>query len=125
MLVDVPAAYSRGLRAEAALRGYQLSSGRAADLTAISLRELAPHVVVIPAQNIVATRELTAAANVPVIALAEPGAPPDHGAAGGDGIAMVDQDDELGTLFDLADRLSLGSSTAGLRSSCWMTTHLS
>ena len=113
MLVDVPAAYSRGLRAEAALRGYQLSSGRAADLTAISLRELAPHVVVIPAQNIIATRELTAAANVPVIALAEPGAPPDPGAAGGDRIAMVDQDDELGTLFDLADRLSLGSSTAG------------
>ena len=113
MLVDVAPAYARGLRSEAALRGYQLTSTRAADLTAVSLRELAPHVLVLPLENVIVMRDLAATANVPVIALA--GGPvvavPTATAPGG--VANVVQHDELGTLFDLADRLSLGSSTAG------------
>lgn len=111
MLVDVAPAYARGLRSEAALRGYQLLSTRAADLTAVSLRELAPHVLVLPIQNVVVMRELASVASVPVIALTE--GPPDQAALAAEGVATVDQGDELGTLFDLADRLSLGSSTAG------------
>jgi DNA-binding response OmpR family regulator len=113
MLVDVAPAYARGLRSEAALRGYQLVSTRAADLTAVSLRELAPHVLVLPVENVVVMRELASVASVPVIALTEGSVPPDHAAMGAGGVATVDQADELGTLFDLADRLSLGSSTAG------------
>src|SRR5215207_10924973 len=113
MLVDVAPAYARGLRSEAALRGYQLSSTRAGDLSPASLRELAPHVLVLPAANVAEIRELTASTNVPIIALADAGSPADSAAVAASGIATVDQHDELGTLFDLADRLSLGSSTAG------------
>lgn len=113
LLVDVSSAYARGLRSEAALRGYQLSSTRAADLTAISLRELAPHVLVLPLENVAAMRELTSFANVPVIALAEDASWSENAGAAADAVPTVHQGDELGTLFDLADRLSLGSSTAG------------
>jgi len=131
LLVDVAPAYSRALRSEAALRGYQLSAARAADLTPASLRELAPHVLVLPREHLAEIRELTTAANVPLIALVE-GAPPATaqlasgsapGAAAGTtpaaenraagDVPTVHPSDELGTLFDLADRLSLGSSTAG------------
>jgi DNA-binding response OmpR family regulator len=113
MLVDVAPAYARRLRSEAALRGYQLSSTRAGDLTVVSLRELAPHVLVLPIENVAEMRDLAAAANVPVIAIAARGSAAEPAGAPGNGVATVDQDDELGTLFDLADRLSLGSSTAG------------
>jgi DNA-binding response OmpR family regulator/HPt (histidine-containing phosphotransfer) domain-containing protein len=113
LLVDVSPAYARGLRSEAALRGYQLAPARAADLTPVSLRELAPHVVVLPADHAAELRELTAGANVPIIALAESPAGGEAVAAAANGVATVDVRDELGSLFDLADRLSLGSSTAG------------
>ena len=52
LLVDVSVAYARGLRSEAALRGYQLTSARGADLTPVSLREMAPHVVVVPVAHV-------------------------------------------------------------------------
>ena len=113
LLIDVAPAYARGLRSEAALRGYQLSSSRVGDLTPVSLRELAPHVVVLPAGSVPEIRELTSATNVPVIALFEPTAASDAAAVAAGGIATVEQNGELGPLFDLADRLSLGSSTAG------------
>jgi DNA-binding response OmpR family regulator len=112
MLVDVAPAYARGLRSEAALRGYQLSSTRAGDLTVVSLRELAPHVLVLPIEIVAEMRELAATANVPLIAIAAKGTAPEAASAP-NGAATVAQDDELGTLFDVADRLSLGSSTAG------------
>ena len=110
MLVDVAAPYARRLRSDAALRGYHLSSARAGDLTAAALREAAPHVVVLPLDRVNEVRELTTSVNIGIIALVSgetSGAPPV------DGIATVDLDQELGALFDLADRLSLGSSTAG------------
>ena len=113
LLVDVSPAYARGLRSEAALRGYQLSSTRASDITAVSLREFAPHVVVLPVSHVSELRELTSSASVPIIALSETAAPGDTAAAAASGVATVDQTGELGALFDLADRLSLGSSTAG------------
>ena len=112
LLVDVAVGYARGLRSEAALRGYQLTSTRISDLTAVSLREMAPHVVVLPVALVAHVRELAASTNVPIIALAE-AASPDNSAAAPMGVATVDQADTLGSLFDLADRLSLGSSTAG------------
>src|SRR5690349_10411427 len=71
LLVDVVPAYARGLRSEAALRGYQLSATRASDITAVSLREFAPHVVVLPVSHVAELRELTSSANVPLIALTE------------------------------------------------------
>jgi DNA-binding response OmpR family regulator len=113
LLVDVSVAYARGLRSEAALRGYQLTSARGGDLTPVSLREMAPHVVVVPIANVAQVRELAASANVPLIALATGAADGDSAAVAAAGVATVDQADALGTLFDLADRLSLGSSTAG------------
>lgn len=113
LLVDVAPPYARRLRSEAALRGYQLSSARAGDLTAASLREVAPHVVIMPIEHMDETRELTASANVGIIALTENGSASHAAAAAAGGVATVDQADELGALFDLADRLSLGSSTAG------------
>jgi chemotaxis protein histidine kinase CheA len=60
MLVEVAPPYARRLRSEAALRGYQLSSVRASDLTPAALRELAPHVVVVPMEHMGDLRELTA-----------------------------------------------------------------
>ena len=113
MLVDVSLAYARGLRSEAALRGYQLASTRTSDLTPTSLRELAPHVLVVPVAQVAELRELTASTNVPIIALVDAGSAVAAVALVGTGIALVDQNDELGALFDVADRLSLGSSTAG------------
>jgi DNA-binding response OmpR family regulator len=113
LLVDVAPAYARGLRSEAALRSYQLTSTRVGDLTPASLREMAPHVVVLPAGNVPEVRELTSATNVPIIALFEPATAADAAAVAAGGVATVEQNDELGALFDLADRLSLGSSTAG------------
>jgi len=113
LLVDVAVAYARGLRSEAALRGYQLTSARASDLTPASLREIAPHVVVLPVRFVGEMRELAASSSVPIIALAEGASPGDTAAAAAAGVATVAQGDELGSLFDLADRLSLGSSTAG------------
>lgn len=113
MLVEVAPPYARRLRSEAALRGYQLSSVRASDLTPAALRELAPHVVVVPMEHMGDLRELTASASVGVIALTDG---PATAAASGPataGVVTVDQADEMGTLFDLADRLSLGSSTTG------------
>ena len=112
LLVDVATAYARALRSEAALRGYQLASARASDLTAAALRELAPHVVVVAIDQIAELQDLSSGANLPLIALAQgaPTASPSEGAAG---VATVQVGDELGTLFDLADRLALGSSTAG------------
>jgi DNA-binding response OmpR family regulator len=112
MLIDVAPAYARRLRSEAALRGYQLSPARASDLTAVSLREVAPHVLVLPIEHVEAMRDLTTSANVGTIALTA-GASPSQAAAVASGVSSVDQSDELGALFDLADRLSLGSSTAG------------
>jgi len=112
LLVDVAPAYARALRSEAALRGYQLTSGRAADLTAAGLREIAPHVVVVAIEQIVEMQELSRVANVPLIALAQ-GAATAGGAETASGVATIHMGDELGTLFDLADRLALGSSTAG------------
>jgi DNA-binding response OmpR family regulator/HPt (histidine-containing phosphotransfer) domain-containing protein len=109
MLVDVSAAYARRLRSDAALRGYHLSSARAGDLTAAMLREVAPHVVVFPLERVNDVRELTMSANIGIIALTSG----DTSSTAIDGIATVDLDQELGALFDLADRLSLGSSTAG------------
>jgi DNA-binding response OmpR family regulator len=113
LLVDVSPAYARKLRSEAALRGYQLSSGRAGDLTPASLRETAPHVLVLPTSHAAELRELAASTNVPIIALADGSSSVEATAASAAGVATVDQADELGGLFDLADRLSLGSSTAG------------
>ena len=113
LLVDVAPAYARGLRSEAALRGYQLSSSRVGDLTAVSLRELAPHVVVLPAGNVPEIREVTSATNVPIIALFDASSAEDAQAVAAGGVPTVEQSGELGPLFDLADRLSLGSSTAG------------
>jgi CheY-like chemotaxis protein len=113
VLIDVLPAYARGLRSEAALRGYQLSSTRAGDLTPVSLRELAPHVLVLPAASVAELRELTASTNVPVIALVDGATTAEAEAISASGIATVEQNSELGGLFDLADRLSLGSSTAG------------
>src|SRR5688572_12060797 len=113
MLVDVSPAYARRLRSDAALRGYQLASTRTSDLTPTSLRELAPHVLVVPVAQIAELRELTAATNVPIIALVDTGSAVEAAAVVASGIATVDQNGELGALFDLADRLSLGSSTAG------------
>jgi DNA-binding response OmpR family regulator/HPt (histidine-containing phosphotransfer) domain-containing protein len=109
MLVDVAAPYARRLRSDAALRGYHLSSARAGDLTAATLREVAPHVVVLPLERVNEVRELTTSANIGIIALTSG----DTSSAAIDGVATVDLDQELGALFDLADRLSLGSSTAG------------
>ncbi|HEX6048337.1 MAG TPA: response regulator [Gemmatimonadaceae bacterium] len=113
LLVDVAPNYARALRSDAALRGYQLTSGRAGDLTAAALREVAPHVVVVSVEQIAELRELSAGANVPLIALAQGATLDDAAAAAAAGVATVDVSDELGTLFDIADRLSLGSSTAG------------
>jgi DNA-binding response OmpR family regulator len=118
MLVDVAPPYARRLRSEAALRGYQLSAARASDLTPAALRELAPHVVVVSVEHLAEMRELTASANAGVIALTDDASAAAVAAAvaaaqAAGGVAMADQGDELGTLFDLADRLSLGSSTAG------------
>ena len=112
MLVDVAPPYARRLRSEAALRGYQLSSARASDLTPTTLRELAPHVVVVAAEQLADLRELIASSTAGVIALgtAASAAQIDAAAAG---VATVDEADELGALFDIADRLSLGSSTTG------------
>ena len=112
LLVDVAPAYARALRSEAALRGYQLTSGRAADLTAAALREIAPHVVVVAIEQIAELQELSTVANVPLIALAQ-GAATAGDTETASGVATVHMGDELGTLFDLADRLALGSSTAG------------
>jgi len=108
LLVDVAPSYARALRSEAALRGYQLTSGRATDLTAATLREIAPHVVVVAIEQIAEFQELSTAANVPLIALAQ-GDATEPAAS----LATVHTGAELGTLFDLADRLALGSSTAG------------
>ena len=113
LLVDVAPNYARALRSEAALRGYQLTSARAGDLTAAGLREVAPHVVVVSVEQVADLRELSSGANVPLIALAQGAALDDAAAAAAAGIATVDVTDELGTLFDIADRLSLGSSTTG------------
>lgn len=113
MLVDVAPPYARRLRSEAALRGYQLSSARASDLTPAALRELAPHVVVVPVEHMGDLRELTESANAGVIALTDGSATAAASSPTTAGVATVDQADELGTLFDLADRLSLGSSTTG------------
>ena len=113
LLIDVAAAYARRLRSEAALRGYQLTMARAGDLTPATLREMAPHVVVLPLEHVAGVRELTASANLGIIALTDPAAPADAAVADAAGVATVEQTAELGTLFDLADRLSLGSSTAG------------
>ena len=113
MLVDVAPPYARRLRSEAALRGYHLSSARASDLTPAALRELAPHVVVVPVEHMGELRELTASANAGVIALTDGPATAAASGLANTGVATVDQADELGTLFDLADRLSLGSSTTG------------
>ena len=112
LLVDVAPAYARALRSEAALRGYQLTSGRATDLTAAALREIAPHVVVVAIEQIAGFQELSAGANVPLIALAQ-GDAAALAAEPASSLATVHMGDELGTLFDLADRLALGSSTAG------------
>ena len=60
LLVDVALTYARGLRSEAALRGYQLASTRASDLTPASLREIAPHVLVLPVAFVAEMRELAA-----------------------------------------------------------------
>jgi DNA-binding response OmpR family regulator len=113
MLVDVAPAYARRLRSEAALRGYQLSSARAGDLTPTTLREIAPHVVVFPIEQLADMRELTAAASAGIVALTASPSPELVAAAAAGGISTVDQSDALGALFDLAERLSLGSSTAG------------
>jgi DNA-binding response OmpR family regulator len=113
MLVDVPPPYARGLRSEAALRGYQLSSARAGDLTPTALRELAPHVVGFPLGQLAEMGELTTAASTGIIALADGASAAQTAAATAAGVSTVDQGDELAALFDLADRLSLGSSTAG------------
>jgi DNA-binding response OmpR family regulator len=113
MLVDVAPAYARRLRSEAALRGYQLSAVRASDLTPAALRELAPHVVVVPVEQLAEVRELTASANAGVIALTDDASDAAVAAQAVGGVTTADQGDELGTLFDLADRLSLGSSTTG------------
>jgi DNA-binding response OmpR family regulator len=78
----------------------------------VSLREVAPHVLVLPIEHVEAMRDLTTSANVGTIALTA-GASPSQAAAVASGVSSVDQSDELGALFDLADRLSLGSSTAG------------
>ena len=112
MLVDVAPPYARRLRSEAALRGYQLSSARAGDLTPAALRELAPHVVVVAAEQLTDLRELTTSSNAGVIALGVGTSTAQVDAAAA-GVATVDEADELGALFDLADRLSLGSSTTG------------
>ena len=112
MLVDVAPSYARRLRSEAALRGYQLSSARASDLTPTALRELAPHVVVVAAEQLADLRELTTSSNAGVIALGAATSTAQINAAAA-GVATVDEADELGALFDLADRLSLGSSTTG------------
>jgi DNA-binding response OmpR family regulator len=112
MLIDVAAPYARRLRSDAALRGYQLTSLRAGDLTSTSLREIAPHVVVLPIEHVAGLGELTTSANIGIIALTDRSAPTGVATAPA-GISTVDQADELGALFDLADRLSLGSSTAG------------
>ena len=112
MLVDVAPPYARRLRSEAALRGYQLSSARASDLTPTTLRELAPHVVVVGAEQLAGLRELTASSTAGVIALGI-GASAAQIDAAAAGVATVDEADELGGLFDIADRLSLGSSTTG------------
>ena len=113
MLVDVAPPYARRLRSEAALRGYQLSSTRTSDLTPAALRELAPHVVVVPVEHMADLRELTASASAGVIALTDGPAKPTAAGEATAGVTTVDQADELGTLFDIADRLSLGSSTTG------------
>src|SRR5688572_22609022 len=113
LLVDVAPNYARALRSEAALRGYQLTSGRASDLTPTSLRELAPHVVVVSVENVAALRELSAGANVPLIALAQGAVLDDSVKQAAVGVETVEIGGELGALFDVADRLSLGSSTAG------------
>jgi DNA-binding response OmpR family regulator len=110
MLIDVAPPYARRLRSEAALRGYQLTTLRAGDLTPAALREVAPHVVVLPLEHVAGIRELTTSANVGIIALTDHPSPTDVATTG---VATVDQGDELGSLFDLSDRLSLGSSTAG------------
>jgi len=112
MLVDVAPPYARRLRSEAALRGYQLSSARASDLTPTTLRELAPHVVVVAAEQLAGLRELTASSTAGVIALGI-GASAAQIDAAAAGVATVDEAGELGALFDIADRLSLGSSTTG------------
>lgn len=114
LLVDVPAAYARGLRSEAALRGYQLTAIRAGDVAPNALRELAPHVVIVPAEGVAELLGAAAAANIPVIALAE--APPASATPddpGTSGIVRIDASGETAALFDVADRLSLGSSSTG------------
>ena len=113
ILVDISPPYARRLRSEAALRGYHLSSARASDLTPAGLRELAPHVVVFPVEQLTEMRELTAGASAGIIALADGASAAHMAAAAGAGVATVDQGHELAALFDLADRLSLGSSTVG------------
>ena len=113
MLIDVSTPYARRLRAEAALRGYQLTTARASDLTPATLREVAPHVVVLPLEHVSDIRDLTTSANAGIIALTDGTSHTDAAPSTTSGISMVDQADELGSLFDLADRLSLGSSTAG------------
>src|SRR5690349_17156921 len=89
LLVDVTPSYARGLRSEAALRGYQLSAVRAGDLTPASLRELAPHVLVIPVALVAEVRELAGATNVPIIAVAEDAKAVEAVSVAAAGVAMV------------------------------------
>jgi DNA-binding response OmpR family regulator/HPt (histidine-containing phosphotransfer) domain-containing protein len=113
LAVDVPAAQVRALRSGAALRGYQLSTAVAAELSASSLRELAPHVILAPSVVVAPMLALGTVTNVPVIVLRRPDESPVVPASGDAVGAVHVLTGDMGTLFDLVDRLCLGSSWIG------------
>jgi DNA-binding response OmpR family regulator len=114
LLVDVAAPYVRTVRSGGATRGYHLTVWPATDLTASALREQAPHVLVVPGAAGASVLDAAAAANVPVIALLASDAKPDTALeARWAGVTAHPETAEISALFDLADRLSLGSSWVG------------
>ena len=103
-----------GLRSEAALRGYQLSSARAERSHRLrrfeSLRRTSSW---LRAEQLADLRELTTSSTAGVIALGEWHSRRADRRRRRPAWRPSIEADELGALFDLADRLSLGSSTAG------------
>ena len=114
LVLDLSASSVRLLRSEAAVRGYHLATGYAADLDPQMLRSQAPHLILATPGAVAGLRDVANAMNIPLVVIREglvkesselPSIP--------DGVAELTLGGDATALFDLADRLSLGSSWVG------------
>src|SRR5688572_24930312 len=113
LLLDLAPAFVRALRAEAATRGYQLTVGYLEDLDLQALRGKAPHVIITTVESAVTLRDSVAPMNVPMVAIGDASDSQKHMLQALTDVPVLSPGGSVPVLFDLADRLYLGSSSTG------------